>query len=201
MPVKNRTQRPEHYQHPHLARISTEKKMTPMSRNRSDDFQTPPEAVLPLLPYLPQDGTIWECACGKGYLVEALRQAGRKVIATDKQDGRDFLTWQPSDWHCIVTNPPYSLKNEFLARAYDLGKPFALLLPYTALESAPRQRMFRHNGIQVMLLDKRIHFETPKQKASHAWFPVGWFCWGLGLPEQLMFLDHNQRPTPHTRRR
>jgi hypothetical protein len=161
-----------------------------MSRNGSDAFQTPPEALEPLLTYLRTDWTIWECACGKGNLVQGLRQAGRTVIATDKNEGKDFLTWQPpDDWHCIVTNPPFSLKNEFLARAYDLGKPFAFLLPFTALESSPRQSLFRRNGIQVMLLDKRIQFETPTQVTSHPWFPVAWFCWGLGLPEQLTFVD------------
>ncbi len=50
--------------------------MLPLSRKGSDDFQTPPEALVPLLPYLPAGWTIWECACGKGYLAEALRQAG-----------------------------------------------------------------------------------------------------------------------------
>ena len=121
--------------------------------------------------------------------MEGLRQAGRTVIATDKKQGNDFLTWQPSDeWHCIVTNRPFSLKNEFLARAYDLGKPFAFLLPLTALESSSRQSLFRDNGIQMMLLDKRIQFETPAQQRSHPWFSVAWFCWGLGLPEQLTFV-------------
>jgi hypothetical protein len=166
--------------------------MPPISRNGSDDFQTPSEEVQSVLSYLPPDWTIWECACGKGNLVEGLRTAGRKVIATDKKGGKDFLAWRPEDdWHCIVTNPPYSLKNEFLARAYDLGKPFAFLLPLTALESPSRQGLFHRNGIQVMLLDKRISFETPNQKRSHPWFPVAWFCWGLNLPEQLTFIDQN----------
>ena len=168
--------------------------MPPLCRNGSDDYQTPPGTVLPLLPYLPA-GTIWECACGKGYLVEGLRQAGRRVIATDKKDGKNFLTWQPPDWHCLVTNPPFSLKNEFLARAYDLGKPFAFLLPLTALESPSRQSLFRRNGIQVMVLDKRINFENPNQTASHPWFPVAWFCWRLDLPEQLTFVDQTRTTT------
>ena len=155
----------------------------------TDQLACAPEALLPLLPFLPLDRTIWECACGKGYLVEALRHASRKVIATDKKMGKDFLTWQPSEWHCIVTNPPFSLKNEFLARAYAFGKPFAFLLPYTALESQPRQELFRRNGIQLIVLNERIHFENPNQKASHSWFPVAWFCWGLGLPKQLNFVD------------
>jgi excisionase family DNA binding protein len=164
-----------------------------MSKKGSDDFQTPPEAVPPLSPYLPLDWTIWECACGKGYLAEALRQAGRKVIATDIKNGLDFLKWQPSDWHCAVTNPPFSLKFEFLERAYALGKPFAFLLPLTALESQPRQGLFRDNGIQIMLLDQRIHFETPHQQRSQPWFAVAWFCWKLNLPEQLTFASVSRK--------
>jgi hypothetical protein len=68
----------------------------PLSRNGSDDFQTPPEEVRPLLPYLQPHWTIWERACGKGYLVDGLRQGGRRVIGTDKKHGRDFLAWQSS---------------------------------------------------------------------------------------------------------
>jgi AAA domain len=172
--------------------------MPPLSRCGSDDFQTPPEAVRPLLPYLPP-GIIWECACGKGNLADGLRQAGHNVIATDKKDGKDFLLWQPRRWHCIVTNPPFSKKNEFLARAYALGKPFAFLLPLTALESPSRQGLFQRNGIQVLLLDKRINFETPNQTLSHPWFPVAWFCSGLNLPEQLTFVDGEQRRSIRTK--
>lgn len=144
------------------------------------------------MPYLPLDWTIWECACGKGYLAEALRRTGRTVIASDKMDGRDFLGWQPPDWQTAVTNPPFSLKTEFLERAYSLGKPFAFLLPLTALESQPRQGLFREKGLQLLVLDRRIRFETPHQNRSHPWFSVAWFCWRLNRPQQLNFVDPNE---------
>jgi hypothetical protein len=150
-----------------------------MSRNGSGDFQTPPEAMLPLLPYLHRDWTIWECACGKRNLAQALRQAGFKVIDTDIKEGKDFLTWQLSEFHCIVTNPPYSLKYEFLDRAYALGKPFALLLPLTSLESPSRQNLFVSNGLQVMVLDKRIQFETPARRPLIRGFLWAGSDWGL----------------------
>ena len=35
---------------------------------------------------------------------------------------------------------------------------FALLLPLTALEGVERSKMFNDNGIEVMVLDKRIDF-------------------------------------------
>ena len=159
----------------------------------TDDYQTPPEALWPLLPYLNPDLTIWECACGKGNLVKELRQEGFAVIGTDKE--KDFLIWQPERFDCIVTNPPYSLKTEFLRRAYELGKPFAFLLPITGLEYRSRQSMFQRHGIELLLLNKRLRFERPDGKKSRPWFSSAWFCWRLGLPKQLTFATLFHRDT------
>lgn len=157
----------------------------PKRKQYSNDFQTPPYAVKPLLPFLKKDWVIWECASGKGNLVKTLENEGFKVIGTDILQGYDFLKWKPEKFDCIVTNPPYSLRYEFLERAYELGKPFAMLMTLTTLEGK-RQKLFREYGIELLLLDKRINFETPSGKGSGAWFPVAWFCWKL-LPEKIVF--------------
>ena len=155
-----------------------------------DDFQTPPKAIVPLVPYLKAKGikVVWECAAGKGNLVRALRAFGFKVIATDiiYDPKQDFLTYEPDEpWDAIVTNPPYSLRYEFIRRAYELGKPWAMLMSLTTLEGR-RQRLFEKYGIELLLLDRRINFETPSGRGSGAWFPVAWFCWKL-LPKQICF--------------
>ncbi|KKL14615.1 hypothetical protein LCGC14_2513860 [marine sediment metagenome] len=84
----------------------------------SDDFQTPPHAINPLLPYLSTEWIIWECATGNGNLERALKAAGYSCYGTDIIYGQDFLatsvTARGYERDCIVTNPPYSLKNEFL---------------------------------------------------------------------------------------
>jgi hypothetical protein len=97
------------------------------------------------------------------------------------------LETEPSEkWEAIVTNPPYSIKNEFIARAYELGKPFAFLVPYAALETPFRQGLYKKHGVQCLFLDHRINFETPSGQGSGSWFPVMWLTWKL-LPKQLMF--------------
>ena len=53
--------------------------MLPLKSKNSDDFQTPPHALAPLLPFLPKDEVIWECACGGRNLVKALRSEGSQV--------------------------------------------------------------------------------------------------------------------------
>lgn len=170
----------------------------PMQKGSPDDFQTPPEALAPLLPHLKKEWTIWECAVGTGNLAEELNRWGYEVIRTDIIDGRDFLTWRPQiAWDCIVTNPPFSLKDEFIKRCYQLEKPFALLLPLTTFEGKKRQALFKRYGVQVILFDRRINFETPSGKGKGAWFMTAWFTWGLGLESDITFA----RLMPHSQTR
>ena len=135
-----------------------------MINGSPDDFQTPPEAINVLLPYLKKEWRIWEPACGKGNLVKAFSEYGFETIGTDILGEKDFLKWLPvDDFHCIITNPPFSLKQQFLERCYELKRPFALLLPLTTFETAKRQKLFKENGLEVIFMPKRINFETPNK--------------------------------------
>src|SRR3990167_662084 len=122
----------------------------PLATGRPDDFQTPPSALTPLYPYLKKEWTVWECAEGKGNLSTALRNEGYSVVGTDILSGQDFLHWNPEKFDVIITNPPFSLKQQFLERCYNLGKPFALLLPLTTFETGKRQRLFKENGVEII---------------------------------------------------
>jgi len=164
----------------------------PMKQGSPDDFQSPKEAINCLIPYLNKDWTIWECACGKGNLANALKDKGFDVYGSDIIDNSvcDFLTWKPYlKFNCIVTNPPYSLKEKFLERCYYLGKPFALLMPVTALESEKRQKLYRKYGLQVIIPNKRFNFETPSGNGGGSWFATAWFTYGLNLPKELNFVE------------
>lgn len=155
------------------------KKPVLMNRGHSDDLQSPPEALRTLLPYLNKRWTIWEPAAGKGNLVSALERFGCKVIASDISKGLDFLTVDVPRCHAIVTNPPFSLKDEFLERCFVIGKPFALLLPLTTVDSKKRRELIRrYGGMEVIVPNGRINFETPNGGSS-SWFATAWWTWKL----------------------
>ena len=180
-----------------------------MKQGSEDDFQTPSEALEPLLSYLKKDCIIWECAAGRGNLSKRLFKLGFNVVASDilqldfpnqtttknnsykQYSQKNFLYWEPKKFDCIITNPPFSLKQQFLERCYQLGKPFALLLPLTTFETYKRQRLFKKYGLQIIFFDRRVKFETPsgkKEKDSIPWFQVAWFTNGLNLPKELNFV-------------
>jgi len=108
--------------------------------------QTPAYALNPLLPYLPAHWTIWECAAGEGYLAQALFDSGYKVVRSDILTGQNFFDYRPAEHiDAIVTNPPYNpnqMKANWIRRCYDLGLPWANLMPVETIGSIPVQEMF-----------------------------------------------------------
>lgn len=161
----------------------------PLKSYAPDDFQTPTIAIYPLLPFIPKKWIVWECAQGKGYLTRGFQENGFNVIGTDVLTGQSFLTWQPEKYDCIVTNPPFSLKQDFLIRAYSLGKPFAFLLPLTTLETTTRQKLFQNYGIEIVIFDKRLNFYTPDgNPSSKSWFSTAWCTHGFNIGKELNFV-------------
>lgn len=150
----------------------------------NDELYTPSYAVIPLLKHIPKNKIIWECTdYGASNITKELKKAGYKVISTHISNF-NFLKDAPEfTFDIIITNPPYSLKDEFIKKCYEYKKPFALLLPITALEGVNRGKLFREYGIQLIVLDRRVNYM--KNKKTN-WFNTSWFCYKL-LNKDLNF--------------
>ena len=161
----------------------------------NDEYYTPVEAVQMIIPFIPPHvKTIWECTAIEGSrIVEVLKSNGYNVIPTHIKDGFDFFKYEPDDYDMTITNPAYSIKDKFLKRAFELKKPFMFLLPITTLEGLKRGKMFRENGIQLLIPDRRFSFTADKKLA---WFQTSWFTWGLGLEKDLNFVPLYNRNNP-----
>jgi hypothetical protein len=157
-------------------------------RGSFDELYTPSEAVEMILPYIPKGvKTIWECtAIKESKIVLVLREAGYNVITSHIEDGKDFFIYEPEDYDMIITNPPYSKKDKFLKRVYQLNKPFMFLLPLTTLEGIQRGKLFGDNGVQLIIPNKRFNFKP--EKGSSAWFQTSWFSYGCDLEKDLNFI-------------
>ena len=167
------------------------KKPILMSQGHTDEIYTPKYALYPLIPFLKKGWIIRDCAWGKGHLAKNIAESGFNCVGNES---KDFFNLKKEDlWEedILITNPPYSKKDEFLQKAYELDMPFAFLMPLTALEGIKRGKMYKENGIQLIIPNRRINFITPNGGKS-AWFQVAWFCYKLNLPKDIMFIELNR---------
>ena len=146
----------------------------------SDECYTPREAIKPLLPYLKKGVRYYDCTSGvSGNIVETLRGSG---LLCGYSHGRDFLTDTYGSYDAVITNPPYSSKDKFIAKCYSIGKPFALLLPVSSIQGVVRNKLFRENGLELLILDRCVDFTG--KGSPH--FGVAWFCHNI-LPKELCY--------------
>jgi hypothetical protein len=159
-----------------------------------EDYVTPTGAVAVLQAHILWLGckrVIWEPCdqAGTSNITKEFTRAGHTVIATGIPEV-DFLQQRkaPKGTGCIITNPPYSRKDEFLEHCFQLGVPFCLLLPLTSLEGVRRGDLFRKHGIQVLILNRRVQFMAGKS----VYFNTSWFCWSPKsalLAHDLLFAE------------
>lgn len=170
--------------------------LTAKTDKASDEVYTPAYAVKPLLKYLDQyankpNYTIW-CPfdTDDSEYVKIFRAEGYNVIATHIDNGYNFFNYEPSEWYdFIISNPPFSLKDEIIQRLYELNKPYALLLPIPSLQGQKRFPYMK--DCQALIFDKRINYYTDKDKKEiqkGVSFGSFYLCRNF-LPQDLIFED------------
>ena len=109
-------------------------KLDKVANSGNDEFYTPPYAVEPILKYIKPNSTIW-CPFDAEYswFVKMIKNKGCKVIHSHIDEGQDFFSMEVPECDYIISNPPYSLKGEILARLFEIGKPFAMLVGVVGL--------------------------------------------------------------------
>lgn len=146
------------------------------STPESDECYTPERAVEPLFRFLNKNSTFYEAASEhSSSIINGLEAGGFKVVGSQ---GKDFFECKSEDvYDSIITNPPYSIKDKFIDHCYQLGVPFALLLPVTAIQGQRRGKWFQEKGISLLVHNKRIDFTGGGSPHSgNAWFMGNGFC-------------------------
>lgn len=152
-----------------------------------DECYTPYYAVKPLLKYIPKSKKIW-CPFDEEWsaFYQMFKRYNYDVIRSSLKDGQDFFEYEPDNYDIIVSNPPFSKKDQVLERLYALEKPFMILLPLNTLQGKKRYRFFR-NGIQILAFDKRINYHTRDMKnySRGTSFASAYYCKEI-LPRDLI---------------
>jgi len=162
------------------------------ARSGTDWWPTPPCLTAALLrcvlPHL--SGPIWEPAAGDGCLADAMRQAGRTVLASDLEPRapdiltHDFLHAPPPAvaGSALVTNPPFNALDRFINRSLallDAGfvSAVVLLLRSDALTSARRAAALNRAEREVLCCWRPVWM--PGTRGGGRW-SNGWITWRAG---------------------
>ena len=138
------------------------------TNKESDEYFTPSEAIIPLLKYIPKNATIW-CPFDDEFsqYVKIFTKNNFNVIATHIDNGQNFFYYEPKkSYDIIISNPPFSCKDDILKRAYELNKPYAFLLPLPTLQG--QKRFLYLKNTQALIFNKRINFYQNKEQTKRA---------------------------------
>lgn len=164
-----------------------------VKRNSSaDEWYTPSDAVHLIEPYLPDNSVVWCPFDTKDSEFVKVLSENHKVIHTHIFDGQDFFQYEPSEpYDVIVSNPPFSRKDDVFERLFDLDKPFAMVMSMNNIfDSKRRYRLFRDNEFELLVPEGRIKFNKDKQGKLMVSPPFQsvFVCHEL-LDKQIVFVD------------
>lgn len=166
----------------------------PLAERKNDLYETPVEATRALLRAEQLPKRIWEPACGRGAIVNVLREAGHEVVATDLVDygipitppsyyRRDFLMEHkaPTGTEAIVTNPPFKLAGQFAAHALNLCPRLYMLLRLAFLEGTSRTPILESGSLARVHIFRnrlpRMHREGWDGPLASSSIAFAWFVW------------------------
>jgi hypothetical protein len=155
--------------------------------NEKDEYYTPKILVDAILPYIPEDKTVWCPFDTKDSEFVHAISSRNKVVYSHIWEGKDFFDYEPGDYDLIVSNPPFTRKLEVLNRLYNLNKPFAMVLPLPMLNYQEVGDFFLNKELQLLIVNKKVSFD-----GNTASFNNSYFCHKM-LPKDLIFcgLEHN----------
>ena len=172
------------------------------SRIENDYYATNPKAVRMLLErYELKADTILEPCVGEGHIANTVKEfyGNKEVVGIDIVDRGypgtiicDFLKWDPDrEYMSIITNPPYSLAQEFTERCMEIlgeGGQLCQFLRIQFLETVRRKALFeKYPPKYVYVFSKRMPvFSDGREidpQTGKVWATTlcnAWFVWEKG---------------------
>lgn len=159
-----------------------------------DTYETPQEAFDQLMRFIPKNQKIWEPFPGSGRSTKYMKELGYDVDNGCDADFFEQIKQQngaPSKDHLMVTNPPFSKKQDIfdVLDEYNVGK-LCILIPAAMLFTKYFQIYIKDHRFQILVPLRRLNFHLPGQEdfVGKSSFDTCWLCRGLDpeLPRDIM---------------
>ena len=152
-----------------------------------DELYTPKNAVIPLIKYIDKSlKIVLPFDTKESQYYKVLKENNYNVECLHLTNGEDFFLNMFDEYDLIISNPPFSIKDQIIERLYLIDKPFIVLLPLTALSGIKRVGMFKKYGIDLIIFDKRINYIIRGKQSKGNWFASAYFTYKV-LKDKLVF--------------
>jgi hypothetical protein len=176
-----------------LATVDSAISAVPRERSTNDWYVEPEWAIDGLLDVQRFAGSVWDPACGAGTICKVFARHGFEAVGSDIEDRgfggvQDFLDKNFSFVNVdnIVTNPPFSLAEVFLARALSVARlKVAMLLRLSWAEGRGRRWVWDTTPLAaVHPFAARVSMPPGgvKVEAKGGAVAFAWFVWDHGWP-------------------
>lgn len=168
-------------------------------RKKSDFYETPYSLTRLLLEKEKLVGSILEPAQGNGAIVKVLKEFGYKCVFSDIED--NFLE-QKNKYDIIITNPPFSISQQFILKAKENArKKIIFLLPLSYLHGKKR---YDHIYLDKKFPLARVYIftrypllgEPLRQDGKHntGMMVYAWYVWEKEYKGEpiIRWLDNNE---------
>ena len=161
------------------------------SAGKNDECYTMDYAIYPIIEFLDKNKTYWlPFDTENSRFYQILTGLGFNAIRSHiSEEGKDFYSYEPDNWDCIISNPPFTNKRLIFERALSFNKPFALIMSNTWLNDAAPTKIFKEKDLQLLMFSDRMHFKNSEGKdMGRPTFASSYFCYNF-LPKQIVIRD------------
>lgn len=162
-----------------------------LKNSNTDEWYTPVGPVQMIVPYLKRrkfERILCPFDKAESNFVQVLKANGFNVTYSHIETGTDFFQISNlSDYDAIVSNPPYSKRQQILEVLYEAKVPFAMIMNYNGLfDNRKRWTMFKEFGVELLVPCGRIAFFNDTCEGKAPMFQSVYVCKGI-LDKQIEF--------------
>lgn len=186
-------------------------------RKVADFYPTPIDATIALMGWwkLPRGLRVLEPCCGEGHISRILERRGLEVTSRDLlftgygQGGINYLTSPEAsrttyEFDAVITNPPFSLAEQFIRRALRDAPLVAMFLPNDYWHAKGRLRLFQSRPPKAVLALTWRPVFLPAERGKSPLANYSWTVWDDDYDGQTQYTllpkpsFHNLPPLPPT---
>lgn len=168
-----------------------------IKQSNTDEWYTPAKYVDLIVPYLHRGG-YHKILCPwdeeKSQFVQVLTEEGFDVTYSHIFTGQDFYEITDfSKYDAVVSNPPFSQREQVLLRLFEAGIPFAVILDFNGIfDNKTRWEMFKANDFNLLIPCGRMRFFNDRLQNAQPPFQSVYVCHGM-TDKQIEFVEQPDR--------